>query len=357
MLETIREFALEQLRQSGEAEELRQRHAEWCCELAVSPPTVTGRLSSRYPGEEGHRLLRNEYDNIQSALTWASTESQHELRLRLGAACFRMWMERALFHDAVAWLEDAEPRIPLAQPRDQLQALKVAGLIGFHILADTHRADGFWSDALAIAKELGQTDDIVWLENRLAGAAWERGDLERALAHWVSAARQARERGDGTAEADALHFLGEVLRDLGQFDEAEQALLRADALCREYRGPDLFLAANTHSLGDLALDRGDLGGALSRYHQSIDELPGRLAGHLVPCLAGIASVLAERGLDADAATLWGAVSAAEQTLGFRMLAAERRRYERRLSRLENRPAWSAGKALTLEEAVAAIPKP
>jgi hypothetical protein len=83
-----------------------------------------------------------------------------------------------------AWLDDAEPRIASFQPRVRLQALKVSGLIAFHILADTERADGNWTDGLAVAEELGETEDIAWLEHRRAGAAWERGELQLALAHW-----------------------------------------------------------------------------------------------------------------------------------------------------------------------------
>jgi predicted ATPase/DNA-binding SARP family transcriptional activator len=357
MLETIREYAAEQLERMDEAADTRRRHAEWCCELAEGLPGLTGPPSARLRGEAGVRILRDEYDNVQSALAWTWAASKDELRLRLGAACFRMWVERARFHDAVAWLDDAEPRIASVEPRVRLQALKVSGLIAFHILADTERADGYWTDALAVAEELGETEDIAWLEHRRAGAAWERGELQLALAHWENAVAQSRQRADPAAESDALHLLGEVLRDLGRFDEAERALLDADAIVRARRGPELFIAANTHSLGDLALDRGDLDGALSLYCQSIDELRGRAPGQLVCCLAGIASVLVERDLDDEAAKLWGAVCAAERTLGFRMLAAERRRYERRLARLEHTPPWRAGKALTLEEAAAAIPKP
>jgi tetratricopeptide (TPR) repeat protein len=357
MLETIREYAAEQLERMDEAADTRRRHAEWCCELAEGLPGLTGPPSARLRGEAGVRILRDEYDNVQSALAWTWAARDDELRLRLGAACFRMWVERALFHDAVAWLDDAEPTIASVQPRVRLQALKVSGLIAFHILADTERADGYWTDGLAVAEELGETEDIAWLEHRRAGAAWERGELQLALAHWENAVVQARQRADPAAESDALHLLGAVLRDLERFDEAERALLDADAIVRARRGPELFLAANTHSLGDLALDRGDLDGALSLYCQSIDELRGRAPGQLVCCLAGIASVLVERDLDDEAAKLWGAVCAAERTLGFRMLAAERRRYERRLARLEHTPPWRAGKALTLEEAAAAIPKP
>jgi predicted ATPase/DNA-binding SARP family transcriptional activator len=356
MLETIREYAAQQLEHSGERKAVQRRHAEWCCALAERLPTQTGRISTRLRREEAVRLLREEYENIQGALAWTWAEGQDEIRLRLGSACFRMWTELGLFRDAVAWLEDAAARIPAAPPRVQLQALKVAGLIAFFVVADTKRADQYWAEALAAAEELGETDDITWIETWRIGAAGERGELERALVHWEEAVRRAHESGDGHAEAEALHLLGEVLRDLGRFDKAEQALLEADSICRAYRGSELFLAMNTHSLGDLALDRGDVAGALCRYRQSIEELRGRAPALLVGCLAGIASVLAERELDEDAATVWGAVCAAEQMLGFRMLGAERRRYESHLSRLENTPAWTAGKALTLEEATAVIAK-
>jgi predicted ATPase/DNA-binding SARP family transcriptional activator len=355
MLETIREYAAEQLEHTDDAEPLRQRHAESCCEFAESLLRPPGAKYVRRGDEEAFQRIGDEYDNIQSALAWVRAKPD-ELGLRLGAACFQFWMERALFHDAVGWLEFAVPRIPCARPTVRLQALKVAGLIAFFILADAERAERHWADALSVAEEVGETGEMAWIENRCAAAAWEQGELEQALQLQQKALSRARASRDRRGKADTLLVLGVVLRELGRFDQAERALLESDAILRELPGEDLLLAANTRSLGDLALDRGDLAAALKLHRQSVDELHGRWPGQLVVCLAGVASVLAERGLDADAATLWGAVCAAEQTLGFRMLAAERRRYESRLSGLENTPAWTAGKALTLEEAAAAIPK-
>jgi hypothetical protein len=68
-------------------------------------------------------------------------------------------------------------------------------------------------------------------------------------------------------------------------------------------------------------------------------------------LAGIAAVLVEQGRLEEAATLWGAASAGEEALGFRILGVERSRYESRLARLEGTPAWTSGRNLSLEEAV------
>ena len=110
-------------------------------------------------------------------------------------------------------------------------------------------------------------------------------------------------------------------------------------------------------LGDLALDRGDLNAAIDFYRRSLAELPGRSPATVVVCLAGIASVLAERKRDETAATIWGAVCVAEELLGFRMIATERRRYETRLARLEGTLAWEAGKDLTLEQALALVSQP
>ncbi len=156
-------------------------------------------------------------------------------------------------------------------------------------------------------------------------------------------------------EAQWLQGLGEVLRDLVQFEEAERALVEADLIYRDLGGQGLSIAANTHSLGDLALDRGDLATAAEFYSRSLAELPSSSPTTVAVCLGGLASVLVERKRDEVAATIWGAVCAGEEMLGFRILAAERRRYESRLARLEGTPAWAAGKDLTLEQAVALVP--
>jgi predicted ATPase/class 3 adenylate cyclase/predicted negative regulator of RcsB-dependent stress response len=352
MLETIREYSAQRLEEDGQANPLRRRHAEWCYELAdrlISPP---GRLRAPETDIEGLARLRGEHDNLQSALAWTWTSGEDELGLRLGAACFRFWIEQGFFYDAVAWLEAAAPKIPLASSRVQLQALKGAGVIAFFVLADTEQADRYWTRALAVAEKLGEAAEIAWLESRRAGVVWERGDLDMALVLAERGMTQSRASGNRLGEAQWLHRLGEVLRDLGRFEEAERALLETDVIVREIGGREEFIAANTHSRGDLALDRGDLATAASVYRQSLAELRGRVPQILVVCLAGIASVLAERKSDETAATIWGAVCGAEETLGFRMVAAERRRYESRLARVEGTPAWAAGRALTLEEAVA-----
>ena len=75
---------------------------------------------------------------------------------------------------------------------------------------------------------------------------------------------------------------------------------------------------------------------------------------LAYCLAGIASALAESHRDEEAALVWGAVCAAEESSGFRMLVPERRRYELHLTRLEQSDAWIRGRSLTLADAFSSL---
>ena len=110
---------------------------------------------------------------------------------------------------------------------------------------------------------------------------------------------------------------------------------------------------NLHSLGDVALDRHDFLSAATLYGETLESARATALStprHQAYCLAGLASVLAEVDQDDVAARVWGAVSAAEENLGFRMLPRERRRYERHLARLENSDDWIIGRELALEEA-------
>ena len=346
MLETIREFAAERLDEKGEAFAIHLRHAEWYCDLAER---LVGPGPAR-PSNESFGAFPDDYGNTRSALAWTRSAGEDELSLRLGAACWRYWMLHGPFHDAVSWLEQARPRIHAAPLPVRLQARKTAGFVAFFLLGDSKEADAFGQEALADAEELGDAQEIAWIEEFRAASTWEQGDFEAALMMQERNLSKARESGDRFREARSLHLLGEVLRDLGRFDEGEAALLTAGAIYRE-SGPDFLLSGNTHSLADLALDRGDLDLALQRYRESLDSdlLAGRQRDAAY-CLAGLACVLAERGRDEAAAKVWGAVCAAEETLGFRMLDIERRRYETRLAHLEPTAAWEAGKTLTLKEA-------
>ncbi len=349
MLETIRDYAGEQLDEAGDTAEMRTLHARWCCELAerlVGVPRTW--IGEEYEGFEA------EYGNVRAALAWAWRSGEDELGLRLGAT-LGFWIKESLFRDAVSWLDAARPRIAGASPPVRLRALAAAGMIAFFVLADSDEADAHWEGALEVAAELGDDEQVAWIEDRRANVDWERGNLERAAEHFVKRVERYRATGNRPDEASSLHLLGELMRDLGRFEEADVFLVDADRVYRDL-GRVHAVQTNTHSRADLALDRGDLDAAMLLYQDALAmALSLDVEREAAYCLAGVASVLAERGSDSAAATIWGAVCAAEERLGFRILSTERVRYELRTARLETSPEWVAGRALTLDEAVGSVP--
>jgi predicted ATPase/class 3 adenylate cyclase len=353
MLETIRDYAIERLESRGDAAEARRRHAEWYRDLARGMLGVPGPGVQRMADEPELERFRDPYDNVRSALLWSWATGSNDLGIELGASCGRYWLGEGLFRDATSWLRETVPQLPAAPPEIRLQAGKVAGLVAFYVLANSGQADALWAEARIAAEELQRDDETAWLDHRLSSVAWERGDVASAIASLERLLAYHRASGNHFEEANVLHNLGEALRDTGHFDEAERRLLHAEALYRE-RDTPRALANNTHSLGDLALDRGDYQTAIALYRKCIENDTGERQRSLAYSLAGIASALAELNRERDAALTWGAVCAAEESIGFRMVALERRRYEAHLKRLQAHPAWSSGRSLSLDEALASL---
>ena len=354
MLVTIREYALEKLRERPDEEMLRHRHAEWCHKQALELLGMPGPRSYRAASTSELDRFRDDYDNARAALEWAWSVGNHVLALELGAALCRFWLGAGHFGDATEWLEAAVPQINATPAATQLHALKAAGLIAFFIRGDSERAGELFACAGAVAAQLGLEEEVAWIDHRRAGVAWDRGNAETAISTYQRLLAFHRQRGNRLATAGVLHNLGECRRDIGDFEQAEQDLLAADEIFRSF-GAAVALASNTHSLADLALDRRDFPAAIERYQKTLAEEQAGDGGRFEAyCLAGIASAYAATGRDEEAARLWGAVSAAEQQLGFRMLPTERRRYEQHLSHLEQDPAWHEGRTLTLQQASASL---
>jgi predicted ATPase len=349
MLETIREYAAERLDDVGEADTVAQRHAEWACALAER---LVGMPPKRKVGDPIGEFAV-ELDNARRAVAWAWKNDQRDLVVRFGPGCLRFWMNAGFYREAVSWLEQSIPLIAEADPPLALEALRAQGVIAFAVRGDSDVAEDRWTRAAELARQLEMEDELEWIEAGLASVAWERGDLELAMRLRQDGLARARVRGDRHHEAQYLHWVAEVLGELERFDEAERTFLEAEAVYIE-AGDLIGTSNNVHSRADLALDREAFARAADLYRKTLEDDRasgvGASPSHKAYCLAGLASVLAEVGRDADAARVWGAVGAAETGLGFRIIPRERRRYERHLERLEKVEEWLEGKELTLDEA-------
>jgi predicted ATPase len=353
MLATINEYALEKLALCPDRSELHQRHAEWYRDQAAAVLGIPGLRDYRAASTRDLERFRDDYDDARAALNWAWSMNDDELAFEIGITCSRYWLGIGSFHDANAWLRTALPRIAALPELMKLHALEVAGLLAFFVLADTGRADELWAQGAVIANQLDLVEEAAWLDQLRAGVAWNRGDIQTAIATNERLLAFHQERGNRFAIAGSLHLLGEQWRDLGDYERAEQELRAADLIYREL-GNDVGLANNSHSLADLALDRGNYAEAIEIYRATMTEYAGEVSRIHAYCLAGIASGLAATGHNPEAAALWGAVCNAEQTHGFTMLSSERKRYETHLARLEGSESWDQGRTVNLEQATQSL---
>ena len=183
MLETIRGYAAEKLERAAKPSEVRRRHAEWRLRFAREVVGFPGLTVERSVGPVEVARFRDEYPNARSALAWAWSAGADELGLALGAACCRFWLGGALFRDVTTWLGEALPRIESAPAETRPQALKVAGLVTFFVLADSEQADVLWADAGAVATPFGSrtkprgssTDGLGWHGSKATSKARRHG--------------------------------------------------------------------------------------------------------------------------------------------------------------------------------------
>jgi predicted ATPase/class 3 adenylate cyclase len=349
MLETIREYAAEQLERQGQAAVLADRHADYFTALAEA--------SARgFPDEqvERTRLLYSEVDNVRGALDWLVAAGDAERGLRLATGAFWCLWTRSSLHELLGWLASALERAADADARLRGDALGAAALAAAN-LGRTEVARAYARQSLALARERDDKRQIEWA---LRVLSFDEPDLDerRRLLHECE--RLLRELGDDDGLAWVTYLRGMTFVDEGSFDAAREMLEQAAGLFRERGRP--WEATNAQIAVGRALVAGD------RHAEARPLLQRALAeavdeaspGSIMEALVLLAAVRMKA--DAAAATrLLGAVRriADEQPVGMdprfegRLLeSTEKAARERLGQRFE--VEWERGSRLTLEETIA-----
>jgi predicted ATPase/class 3 adenylate cyclase len=350
LLETVREFALARLEDLGETAELRRRHAAWFLKLGKS--ALLGLRSA----EQGAWLvrLRADTDNLRAVLAWALEEDVSQ-GVQLARALLVPWRMRGQVTELLRWYEEAlgDPeRIPVETRAAGLGSFGTA--LFFH--GEPERAGVMLKASLALFSRLGDEREVARALNGLGGVCWATGANDEAIRLREKALAICRRLGDRSGTANSLHLLGETLRDVGQLQQGSALLEEAVAIWTDL-GDQHMMSASLHSLADAALDERNPLRAAERYRQALAialELGDE--SNEAYCVAGLASVAALRGESNRAGRLWGIAESFEDRFGFRILSAERARYEKILSALADAAAFQAGvdagRELSLERAIA-----
>jgi predicted ATPase/class 3 adenylate cyclase/DNA-binding CsgD family transcriptional regulator len=401
MLETVREFALERLEESGESDAIHRRHALAALTLAESSE---GEL---YGAEQTAWLqrLEQEHDNLRSALRWCEEQGFAAPALRLAVALWWFWSTRGHVQEGREHLTSLLDRFAASASGGRAElyarALYAAGMLaswqGDHAVARARHQEGlairrqigepmglfttleglgmaaclqgdyvaarrYMEEALALVRDLDDRLPYANVMNTLGNVSYELGDLEAARAYYEQSIASFSESYDPryrTLNA-AMIAVAVVVLDQERHDEAHALATRA-LVGSEETGNWRMAAVARSTLGGIALARGDLAAAREHLSAAI------ATQHELGDVAGISQVL-ERFVELAAAQdqhegslrLAAAATTLHERTGAPLTPSSRARLDRALepSRRSLSPetaetAWQAGRALDLDQIVEA----
>lgn len=182
LLETIREYALEQFVAKGEADAVGRAHADYYLALAEEAETKFG---SSEQTTWANRLER-EHGNVRTALSWLLDQGEKhgsalalEKALRLGGTLREFWKLHNHSGEGLRFLERALVRsqgLPVAM---RAKALSAAGQMAY-FQDDNDRAEALVEESLQLYRELGDTEGIALSLHHLERVARTKGDLSAA---------------------------------------------------------------------------------------------------------------------------------------------------------------------------------
>jgi predicted ATPase/DNA-binding winged helix-turn-helix (wHTH) protein len=261
MLETIRQFALEVLRQAGEEDALRSRHLD---HLAGFAEAIRPRLS----GEDQlhwHALAEAEMDNVRAALRWALQAGRPAQGLRLINALHRHWYKSMQWGEIADWQQALAARFEaqgLAPDEHYARSFYMAGMLATNLHPQTGRA--LCERCVEVSRGLGFDEGLAWALMWMAHIDLRKRDPATA-ALFEESLRIGRRLSDPYVRP---FFLGNALVCYANYeaamgrDEAAQAMLReCEAQIAQAGNDAIYIGHARALLATMAVRRGDLDSA------------------------------------------------------------------------------------------------
>ncbi len=284
MLETIREYARERLKNSGEQDAAEQAHAAYYLVLAEED---VGRI----PADQRSAWFRRsalEHDNFRAAVRYLLSTGNAEWALRLGTSLLWFWEQQEYYTEGREAM-DAILRMHGAQGRTALRARAAhsAGVLAGR-MRDMPSSTNWFSEALAIFRELNDRQGIATSLNALSLNARHERQFQEGRAMLEEAVQLWKETGDEAAADRALSNWGQIAKDQGDLEGA-RAVFEQLAVRFRARGNVGGAASAMSCLGDVAAAQNNGTLARSHYEQSLALFRG------LNDRAAVARVLADLG--------------------------------------------------------------
>ncbi len=354
MLDTIREFAQQQLVLLGEAEAIHRRHADYYLHFAkqAEPALEGGELG------EWHRRLEIEEENLRAALNWFMENDETESALRLAGSIWRYWQRQGNLGEGRHWLEAG-----LAKGKDVSKEVRANALwatiwLAYH-QGDYMRASELSAEYLPLAREI---NDPLNVRNALTGlgvTAVAQGHYDEGVAYLRESLEICRGIGKNWHLGTSLLNLGRTIMHVGDPQEAVLLLEEALAVYREL-GNKAFVARTEGYLGYAALLRSDYELAENYFRQSLREFSDlHETMGIAEGLEGLAAVFAVTDRADRTARLAAAAGVIRETIAAQVLPLDRKTFQAYVQQARDHvspdiwaAAWDEGCRMSTEDAIA-----
>ena len=362
MLETLREYAWEQLADCGEAPALRSAHAAYYLALVeAAAPELTGAQQATWLAR-----LELEHANLRAALTWLLEQAEEhaaDLAARLCRALLLFWIAHNHLAEGRHWCAAA-----LTAPVCPSPALRAHLLIASGQLAREHgdlaQAQVLLEEGLAGAREVGDRravgDALAYLQH----LALQQGNYTQATRAFEENRRVLQETGNTIRLARVVMSQAWAVYAQGDLRQTVALLEESLALFQEL-GDQRNVNYAICSLACMDVLRGDAAIARTRFMESLDSFRRLGDQHgVASALEGLVFVYGALQQASTAGRLAGAGAALRETIDVPMPPMLRADYEHTLANVRAqlgdaafRAAWAEGRVMTVEQAIAYAVEP
>jgi predicted ATPase/DNA-binding SARP family transcriptional activator len=310
--ETIREYALERIEQSGEASRMRQRHADYFLKLLEA---AYGAQAEAREVFAGLALATQEQDNARAALRHYRTSGEREKQARLAGALDRFWTSvspregRRMLEEVLAYEE-----LPTAV---RARALLAAAAALARVEAASRGDKRLLEEALPLFDQLGDRRSLARVLARQADIAINDGDYRLGQELLEKSKRLALELGDAHRLATITTLMAHIPLYQGDYEQAR--LLFEEALAQfQSMGPGRGISLSLLNLGLVAIAEERLADAISLLKESLTSATKASefdSESWVESLDALAAVAAIRGEAEVAARILGATEHWRASIG------------------------------------------
>jgi predicted ATPase/DNA-binding XRE family transcriptional regulator len=355
MLETVREYALEQLTRAQEVDSLRERHARYYVRFAEQAEVQIHGAQQVFWSDQ----LEQEHENIRAAMRWSLHTSAPEVGLRLVSALWWFWITRGHSLEGQHWCHALLPQIVTVAPELQGKALLgIAAMASYH--GRLEESAPLLERSADLSRRTGNRRNLSVAWTLLGVYAAYRGEHEQAAAWHRQSVALMRELGDAWGIAEALGSQGISAFNLDLLDQASACLTEALGVFRTIGDVWSITYASTF-LGLTLLRQGDDEQATHLFTERsfLDNLDLRVS---VPeALVGLTATACIQGQIERAARLAGAAEALCGLFGTYIAPTVQAINTEYVARVRSRmdaerftEAWDAGRAMSFEQVIAYV---